>query len=128
MITEKKIMQYLPYDVEIIIENYNNACWVLPLTVDNYVNYFDKRYKSNNIKSVKLILRPLLDLTKEIEHNGEKFVPIEDFKKAGYIFPLNEDNFYNLPYGIVNILLKWHFDIYGLIDAGLAIDINTINK
>lgn len=77
-------------------------------------------------KQDKPILRPLSDLTKEIEVNGEKFVPIEEFEKAGYIFPLNEDNFHNLPFGIVNILLKWHFDIYGLIENDLAIDINTL--
>lgn len=28
----------------------------------------------------------------------------------------------------INFLLKHHFDIFGLIDAGLAIDINTLQK
>ena len=25
-------------------------------------------------------------------------------------------------------LFEWHFDVFGLIDAGLAIDINTLEK
>lgn len=29
---------------------------------------------------------------------------------------------------VTNQLLEWHFDVFGLIDAGLAIDINTIEK
>jgi hypothetical protein len=33
-----------------------------------------------------------------------------------------------LPNWTVEKLLEWHFDIYGLIEAGLAIDINTLEK
>ena len=33
-----------------------------------------------------------------------------------------------LPYGVVEKLLEWHFDIFGLLEKGLAVDINTINK
>ena len=29
-------------------------------------------------------------------------------------------------YGIIERLLEWHFDIFGLIEKGLAIDINTL--
>jgi len=31
-----------------------------------------------------------------------------------------------IPHWIVKLLLEWHFDIYGLIDAGLAVDINCL--
>ena len=30
------------------------------------------------------------------------------------------------PYGFVLNLLEWHFDVFGLIEKGLAIDINTL--
>ena len=33
-----------------------------------------------------------------------------------------------LPYSIFEILLKNHFDVFGLIEKGLAIDINTIKS
>lgn len=83
----------------------------------------------------KPILHPLSDLTKEIEVNGEKFVPIEKLRTQGYNLNFDDDftfedfiNFdiLNNSFGFVQLLLKWHFDIYGLIEKGLAIDINTI--
>ena len=33
-----------------------------------------------------------------------------------------------LPNGIVLQLFEWHFDVFGLIEKGIAIDINTLNK
>ena len=81
-----------------------------------------------DITLFKPILRPLSDLKKEIEVNSEKFVPnlkmqwmfCSDFNYNQYI--LNG----NLEFRKMQDLLEWHFDIYGLIDAGLAIDINTL--
>ena len=74
------------------------------------------------------ILRPLSDLTKEIEVNGERFVPIEKIaiygNNKGY---LEEAILTGLVEVIVfNMLISWHFDAFGLIEAGLAIDINTL--
>lgn len=89
-------------------------------------------------KIFKPILRPISDLTKEIEYNREKFIPIEmlikystnDFVgewlyqfKQGRLF-FNEE----IPFKIIQKLLEWHFDVFGLIDAGLAIDINTLKN
>ena len=84
---------------------------------------------------VKPILRPLSDLTKEIEHNGERFVPIQ---RLGYDkvtpSPITRllDDLKNrpklLPYWLFEKLFEWHFDVFGLIEAGLAIDINTIDQ
>ncbi len=31
-------------------------------------------------------------------------------------------------YKVVKKLFEWHFDIFGLIPAGLAIDINTLKR
>lgn len=93
-----------------------------------------------SMEDVKLLLRPLSDLTKEIEHNGEKFVPVEIFDKVidGWCDAYNEwwnlqyPNFLQMmdscPYEVMQQLLEWHFDVFGLIDQNLAIDINTINK
>jgi hypothetical protein len=90
-------------------------------------------------KNWKPILRPLSDLTKEITVNGEDFVPyehhifIEAMTANEYLeylceakADLSEDRL--LPYSIVHLLFEWHFDVFGLIDKGLAIDINTLNK
>lgn len=131
---------------------------------------------------ILIIFHPLSDITKEIEHNGEKFVPMKklfneliyegnedlenifvdmdkfSFEKKGisnFIHSQNNTDFMNLyvldkkivrtlhgnKYGggrgsrafdyletmyLNECLFKWHFDIYGLIEKGLAIDKNTI--
>lgn len=75
---------------------------------------------------LKPLLRPLSDLTIEIEHNGEKFVPIEwienehDIDFNLMLFPLNDEGICNAPYFVVEKLFEWHFDVFGLIDQGLA--------
>jgi hypothetical protein len=101
-----------------------------------------------SIQLVKPILRPLSDLTKEIEVNGEKFVPlsvlVEKFRPLSrdlsiYLFNGSicigietEDYSQTIDlfdgFLIIQKLIKWHFDIFGLIEKGLAIDINTLKK
>jgi hypothetical protein len=88
----------------------------------------------------KPILRPLSDLTKEIEVNGEKFVPIEWFENDSivdyfdgniwvkFLFEDGRGDLSLIPFGMIQKLLEWHFDIYGLIENILAIDINTLEK
>jgi len=68
----------------------------------------------------KPILRPLSDLMEEIE-GKEALI---------YIIGSNtiSQGVKNLPYYKIVILLKNHYDIFGLIEKGLAIDINTIKK
>lgn len=98
---------------------------------------------------VKPILRPLSDLLNEIEVDGEKIIPIEWFEIGDEDNNSNEYDFGNiriirslkslakngslndiifLPYGLIQKLIEWHFDIFGLIEKGLAIDINTLNE
>lgn len=83
------------------------------------------------------ILRPLSDLVREIEHNGEKFIPIDrlnflyDYTKIGYLYRytteyLNEVDWQSEPFEIVKKLIEWHFDIANLIPKGEAIDLNTL--
>ena len=134
-----------------------------------------------SIDRIKPILRPLSDLTKDIEHNGEKFVALvklyetayygifkyvtpykinfidqednslglvvrdEDEERNGFTlnFPTDHYNWFefrltldneNLSHNMTlnqfqlfEKLFEWHFDVFGLIEKGLAIDINTIN-
>lgn len=101
--------------------------------------YDDDLIFSNEMKTCKLILRPLSDLTKEIEVNGEKFVPIERVRNdySGFFFETNPEllikskntNMYislNWTIEFQQKLYEWHFDIHGLIEKELAIDINTL--
>ena len=89
-------------------------------------------YETEYTTDFKPILRPLSDLTKEIEVNGEKFLPldelaiIEEVVCLQYSTEFFETSIKYLPNWIIEKLLEWHFDIYELIEKGLAIDINTI--
>ena len=65
---------------------------------------------------VKPILRPLSDLTEEHANNCN--YSYRDFKWE----IINK----NVSVNIWNDLLSNHYDVFGLIDAGLSIDINTI--
>jgi len=79
---------------------------------------------------LKPIFRPLSDLTKEIEHNGVKFIPAQKLGESGFVFPGHTwvHMVLELPYWVIEKLIEWHFDVFGLIEKGLAIDINTIEK
>ncbi len=122
----KHIAPYLPYELEIKYR----ASSTQFLGKDN-LHLIDLCLN----KQWKPILRPLSDLTKEIEHNGEILTPSEKYwGLTSFSVFFNYDGWVNLesylnskvPYGVVQCLIKWHFDVFGLIEKGLAIDINTI--
>ena len=115
----KHLVSYLPYDLKGIFLNS-----IITLSV----NYFSKgtergydisAFLSNNIKP---ILFPLSSLTKEITINGESFVPKNTLSKNLQM----QLDIFNLPQIVdfkvadYNKLLEWKFDVFGLIEAGLA--------
>ena len=85
----------------------------------------------------KPILRPLSDLTKEIEVNGVELVPLtalfgdNNQRIASMLEWINNEDAELCGFGftisVYDVLLKWNFDIHGLIEQGLAVDINTLN-
>jgi hypothetical protein len=82
------------------------------------------------INKGKLVLRPLSELTKEI-NNGFTYIDLlrSEFDKNsrnGFNFYYLQETPLEYPFNIIQKLLEWHFDIYGLIENGLAIDINTL--
>jgi hypothetical protein len=78
--------------------------------------------------SFKPICRPLSDLTKPIEHNGEVFVPINKLPIIGNecINLINDIETGWIRFKEVQKLIEWHFDLAGLIEKGEAIDVNTL--
>jgi len=128
-------------------------------------------YSLTELTSVyhKPILRPMSDLTKEINIGGSTFVPIIKlfrYNENAYIvnsleqkgglhkleysldhaqsivgtFCYNEPSYSFLhiefskhqrvpeQYQMFEKLFEWHFDVFGLIGSGLAIDINTLSN
>lgn len=180
----KHLASYLPYGVKVIHEDEIKEIHGI-INDEIYLSYNDIGTDNNYCfaEDIILILRPLSQLTTEIEHEGEKFVPIIELYKysnkynynnnidyefvdswgAGKILKVyhnkektsytefifsnlsfRKDRTYNkgsncfgfdLPHSIVSAdeiyhqyklfdkLLEWHFDIYGLIDKNLAIEL-----
>ena len=85
-------------------------------TTDTYWNIKD-------ILNYKPILRPLSDLTKVngfslsdmISHDYHNPFWLPENFEVKYLMHLDFEK-----------LVSWHFDVFGLIEKGLAIDINTI--
>ncbi len=136
----KYLAGYLPYELRI-----KNKTTDMPLTGAYLDELNDPLFGFDD--TFKPILHPLSDLTKEIEVNGKKFVPIEvlnnmlftkhskleyydsEFCNGAILFSTNIKGFNILSMNEkIQKLYEWHFDIYGLIENGLAIDINTLDK
>ena len=114
----KHLAPYLPYQVLV-----GDGRTPFELTEYNFTNVYPY--------ITSLYLRPLSDLTKEIEVNGERFVPRE--KIAVHLFEydflamvINRKNTKGIPFWVVQKLFEWHFDVFGLIEAGLAISYNDL--
>ena len=83
-----------------------------------------------------LALRPLSDLDKPIISGGLRLTPLywwnEDYDatdKFNQMINLQKQRDFYLnytSYEVLERLLCWHFDLFGLIEKGLAVDINTI--
>ena len=121
----KHLAPYLPYGVKILINNGEAKSYVKTLEALSV-------FYSNALVNPKdkPLLRPLSDLTKVIQHNGNEFIPYIEYN---YISEFLEelstlDHTYmdHVQYKVINVLFELHFDVFGLIEKGLAIDINTI--
>jgi hypothetical protein len=148
----KHLAPYLPHKLQVSI---NKNGWEYMISGNSNIAelrglYGDDMcllYQENegfdlDFESFELILRPKTDLVKKIEINGKKFVPalvlwsvsieeeeyfevygkIPDFWKNNLNLEFEND----LSYREMKYLFKWNFDVFGLIEKGLAIDINTL--
>jgi hypothetical protein len=204
----KHLAPYLPYNLKMVMthdsfEDFENidsdedcllkgSIWELYVLTTDYIDFFggecddfavkEERYRIANNGTLKPILRPLSDISKEIEVDGEKFIPIfelakisnfkHDFKRIVnengtlvlysdvskhpeldhpglvHFFEMDTEDC-DFDYGfeslgqdgevfdtfffpiknqlsLFNKLFEWHFDVFGLIEKDLAININTL--
>jgi len=143
----KHIAHYLPYGLECILShtgifNLDNEFGtppqaLMPMKIINLC-IFDRieielHSKKTNwgvgfieLDEIKPILRPLSDLAKEIEHNGEKFFPIDKLRPIDSIIINKTGLRVDLIKEDWERLYSWHFDVNNLIGKDLAIDINTL--
>ncbi len=74
----------------------------------------------------KPILRPLSDIKKEIEHNGEKFIPSVTLRLShpAEMVGLNPAAW---SFRVILKLIEWHFDIAELIVKDEAVNCNELS-
>ncbi len=152
-LTFEKISNYLPYGLKMNLNRNNGMFKSDNVSIDNcqinknnsfYGWYLTYKNVTFGMYDIKPILRPLSDLTKEIEVNGEKFVPFDKINKLFPEYPLIKDSVCGINtffisdscelnmlsiyevYKIYQKLFEWHFDLFSLIKNKLAIDINTL--
>jgi len=120
-LTINELAPYLPYGISYI----DKSGYIEKLSLTTLLYFF------HNQNELKLLLYHLSYLTKEIEVNGERFVPINEIHtlcdcdndmKASK----QEVEWIDAPYWMCQYFFKHHFDVFGLIEKGLAIDKTTI--
>lgn len=129
-LTLRELTPYLPYGLKVVVCHGEYTMSIDDEMGDLYTISDVIEYQN------KPILRQLSYLTQEIDHNGEKFVPIEYMsdmicaQNLGYndhyidydnIGRLKQINWLNEPYFITEKLFEWHFDVFGLIEKGFAV-------
>ena len=126
-LTIEHLAPYLPHELKFFPPSMGIRI-IRQLSVRKIIDAFGADWL---IESVKPVLRPLSDLTKEINHRGDVFVPVDYFLGDDVDIILNAVQINDLswiPYNLIKKLYSWHFDISGLIPAGLAIDVNTLTE
>ena len=132
----KHLAPYLPYGLK--INQYrddldiNFQSELVSLSGDQ-LKVISERFpftESLSYYEAKPILRPLSDLNNEIE---ESIIPIEYFEENYPTLDLHkqceliiEDERWinHCDFILIQYLLEWHFDVFGLIEKGLAINMN----
>ena len=123
----KHLAPYLPYGLKGV--NRNGTIFLLHTNTSSGGKLEKREISIFLSEEFKPILSPLSDLTKEIEVNGEKFVPLN---KIRLDFDLDFETENRDYVGLHELLedyfklIEWHFDVFGLIPLNLAIDINTL--
>lgn len=129
-LTIKHLAPYLPYGL-IIQGELAHAKLVADFSEDFDANETRISYVLG--RQLKPILRPLSDLTKEIgiESVYRGLIPWDEMSNEFGLYGSNM----NSSKGILRAsiedyqkLFQWHFDVFGLIPEGLAIDVNTIEQ
>jgi hypothetical protein len=139
----KHLAPYLPYGLRLLAHNEElKLTGITPhcgdiklslLTINSGIEYWCY------IEYAKPTLRPLSDLNEEITHNGKTFKPYVELLRASNFdvdnmhqqelnrFKWNtQDHIEIKSYYEMELIFEWHFDVFGLIKKGLAIDVKEV--
>lgn len=118
----KHLAPYLPYGLKI----YKSAV--------NELNEFNLPYVLNHCKP---LLKPISDLDKLVRNEFEKYGAKQEYNlevinlfcEENGVDEIIENIFLSsLPYECVEFMFRNHYDFFGLISEGLAIDIRNLKK
>lgn len=133
----KHLAPYLPYKLMLWHEN-NKSKYPLVVGNDTLSIRGGLRIDEFESEGCKPILRLLSDLTKQMD-NQDKITWIDYlwfevigtdsdcFDRSEFEILVEYDTTL-APYKVIEYLFSQHFDVFGLIEQGIAIDINTLNK
>ncbi len=131
---EIALCNYSPYGLKVIVKDEEyimKSCFVtgngnlhITTTTKAWIDNWPKTSLNITTYGIKLILHPLSDLIKEIKHNRLKLSTstIDVIKNRDWgLIRVS-------PYLDVQKLFEGHFDVFGLINQGYAVDINELTK
>src|SRR5690606_25172669 len=153
-LTLEMLASYLPYGISLIDEEINEKFYLAGINYSNNEvlihDNIDGSIEEYGISFLKPIFRNLqTDLTKEIEHNNERFIPIErlnEYHLAGqhyFGFKIEVDELgvigYRTPeswlpllnhFEVWQKLMSWHFWIYdhSYFEKNIILDFNNVAK
>lgn len=142
-LTTKHLAAYLPYGVKCQVDN--KIAELQAVYADGTCTFYDIVEAQQGFKSIKLCLRPLEDMTKQITINGKTFIPLLKVLKLHpnsanfkYLFcDLEHVKNHSIKSDLtesfiehcnIELLRAWHFDTDNLIPQGLAINLNTLKQ
>lgn len=136
----KHLAPYLPYELSgICTEEFTGV--ELVLGISQYKNskqyYLITSFDDLDIEMFKPILRPIQEVEQYFEslYGCLEHQDVTDYFDADFLASNNNIEISEIqlleseqiPYGTLKVLLKHHFDVFGLIEKGLAVDINTLS-
>lgn len=124
----KNLIPYLPYSLKVEMEGKKcNVAWMSTKNIAVIRPYGVGEYKKISWEyahlNVKPFLRPMSELTENEAKDGHF---MSGFSNYGALQILTGNPLLG-HYGMIEYLLKNHYDIFGLIEKGLAIDINDVS-
>ena len=135
-LTSEHLVPYLDKKLQGIDSYTNRKCNLVGLNLNSHeplIIQMKPEYPTSKRKLVefKPILHPLSDFTRQNSVDICEYSDVEDIVFSGnpsdLYFINTEDKTYLSDYTIASLyLFKHHFDVFGLIEKGLAIDINTL--
>ena len=136
----KHLAPYLPYNLKCEVLNSGQEKEIgemIAVYDDNSACFGNIIESEKGFEYIKPILRPIQEVELFFENqwalgNDEdvrKYLDADFLWQNGNI-EVNEIQLMKaeyLPYGTLQVLLKYNFDVFDLIDKGLAIDVNTLS-